>query len=265
MNTEINYNGIFIPFPVEVPFAMRPNLRAWQQNESILTTDKLFADYIQQKKILYNIAYGDNPDVSLLRSAIKILRGYDSSFSLNENLDGPAYNLTMSLQEDWVLFAPNKKEQLSAQILSVLFPSGWDPREKAGKTFLEIHEPVPDFDLVNKASEYIAKTITTKGPFIRHVWTISDSEVLSRKPGTVKEKEIDRIDQLWYRCERQITVPIDSRACLFLIRLYVMPLADVFKDTEKKKKIKDSINSMSDNTLEYKNLIRIKNLINQHA
>lgn len=265
MNTEINYKGISVPFPVETPFAMRPNLKPWQFGESILTTDSFFQSYIEEKKKLYDISYGDNPDISLLKAAISSLKKYDSSFYFDEDAEGPAYNLTMSMQEDWVLFSPNLQGQLSAQMLSVLFPSGWDPKEKAGKTFLEIHTPVPDFDIVNRASEHIAKTITAKGPFVRHVWTISDSDALNRKPILTSSKEINLVDDLWYRCEKQTTIPIDGRACLFLIRLYVIPLLEVFKYPEKKQKILDSINSMTDAVLEYKNLLKIKKILNQHA
>lgn len=264
MNTEIVYKGISIPFPVESPFAMRPNMRMLGPEEKILTTDISFKSYIDQKKKLYNPCYGDNADINLIRSAISSLKKYDSSFYINENIDGPVYNLTMSIQEDWVLFSPNKSGKLSAQVLSVHFPSGWDPKEKVNMTFSEIHEPVADNNLIMKASEHISNIICNKGPYVRHVWTISDSDDLSRHPKLIFKKEIENIDQLWYRCERQVTVPLAEEACLFLIRVYLVPLIEVFKDNTKKKCLIDSINSMSHAALEYKNLLRVKDLINRH-
>lgn len=264
MNTVINYNGIEVPFPVDVPFAMRPNMRHWQKGESIIIKDRMFNDYINEKKKYYGPAYGDNPNVSLLRSAVSKLKEYDPSCSTDPNADGLVYNLTMDLQEDWVLFAENKQGKLSAQMLSVHLPSGWYPNEKAGMTFAEIHEPVADNTLIMKAADQIAATISNKGPFIRHVWAISNTGTLSRRPDLIPERTDDNIDQLWFRCERQTTIPVDGKASLFLIRVFVLPLKEVFKDQEKKKTIIDSINSMSNAVLDYKGYWKLKDFLSQH-
>jgi hypothetical protein len=264
MNTVTASNGIEIPFPVETPFAMRPNMRPWQEGERIVIRDRQFEDYIKEKKQYYGPAYGDNPQIDLLKRAVTNLQKYDPSFVFDINEDGPVYNLTMSLQEDWVLFSPNRQGQLSAQILSVHLPSGWDPREKAGMTFSEIHEPVADNTLIMKAADHISNVICTKGPFIRHVWAISNTGKLSRRPDLITERRDNDINQMWYRCERQTTIPVDGEAALFLIRVYVAPLAEVFQDREKKKAIIDSINSMSDAVIAYKGYERLRNYLNQH-
>lgn len=253
-----------IPFPVETPFAMRPHMRTLSSEEQILTTDELFKEYIDQKKLAYNPVYGDNVDRELIESAIKSLEKYDSSFVLSEN-DGPVYRMTTSLQEDFVVFSPNKKGDLSAQILSVCFPSGWDPRKKANMTFSEIHEPLADADLIKKNAEQIAKMICTKGPFVRHVWSLSNSGTLGRHPDTIKPWTNETIDQMWYRCERQVTVPIEGKAALFLIRMYVQPLREVFEDSAKRKAIIDSVNSMSDAVIAYKGFEYLKSYFNQHV
>jgi len=246
-----------IPFPVEVPFTMRPHMRPLGVGEKMLSTDHLFADYIKQKQSAYNPVYGDNVDRRLIDSAVSALKKYDSSFSLSGD-DGPVYKMTMSLQEDFVVFAPNKKGNLSAQILSVCFPSGWNPREKANMTFSEIHEPLADADLIKKNAEHIAKMICTKGPFVRHVWSLSNSGTLGRHPDTIKPWTNETLDQMWYRCERQVTVPIDGSAALFLIRMYVQPLREVFEDPVKRKAITDSVNSMSDAVIAYKGFEYLK-------
>jgi hypothetical protein len=264
MNTVTLSNGIVLPFPIETPFAMRPNMRPWQEGERIVIRDHQFNDYIEEKKRYYGPVYGDNPQLDLLKRAVINLQKYDPSFVFDVNKDGPVYNLTMSLQEDWVLFAPNKQGQLSAQMLSVHLPSGWEPREKAGMTFAEIHEPVADNTLIMKAAEHIARTIAAKGPFIRHVWAISNTGTLSRRPDLIPERVDDNIDQMWYRCERQTTIPVDGEAALFLIRVYVAPLAEVFQDAEKKKAIISSINSMSDAVIAYKGYERLRSYFNQH-
>lgn len=264
MNSEINYNGITVPFPVETPFAMRPNMRPLVAGEQILRIDKFFNSYIEAKKKYYDPAYGDNPDINLLRQAIKKLRELDPRCPTNPDADGPVYNLTMDLQEDWVLFAPNKQDKLSAQILSVHLPSGWYPQEKAGMTFAEIHDPIADNTLIMKAADHIAATICNKGPYIRHVWAISNTENLSRRPDLVPERIDNDLNQMWYRCERQTTIPIDGQASLFLIRVYVVPLREIFKDDIKKKAITDSINSMSDAIIDYKGYWHLREFLNRH-
>lgn len=264
MTLDLNYNGISIPFPVEVPFAMRPHMRILSTDEKILSTDHLFEDYIAQKKLSYNPVYGDNVNRSLIDSAIDALKKYDSSFFL-EDADGPVYNMTMKLQEDFVVFAPNRQGSLSAQILSVCFPSGWDPKKKANMTFSEIHEPLADADLIKKNAEHIAKIICTKGPFVRHVWSLSNTDTLGRHPDNIKPWTNETLDQMWYRCERQVTIPIKGNAALFLIRMYVHPLKEVFKDSVKRKAITDSVNSMSDAVIAYKGFEYLKRYFNQHA
>jgi hypothetical protein len=265
MNTVTLYNGITIPFPVETPFAMRPNMRPWHEGESIVLQDHQFDFYIEEKKRYYGPGYGDNISLDLLKQAVRSLKKYDPRFVIDENKDGLVYNLTMGLQEDWVLFAPNKQGQFSAQILSVHLPSGWNPKEKVGMTFSEIHEPVADNALIMKAADHIAKTIANKGPFIRHVWAISNTGGLSRRPDLVPERVDNDIDQLWFRCERQTTIPVDGKASLFLIRVYVAPLREIFQDINRKKAVIDSVNSMSDAVIDYKGYRKLREFFNQHV
>jgi hypothetical protein len=252
-----------LPFPVETPFAMRPNMRPWQDREPIIIRDHRFDEYIAEKKKYYDPVYGDNPDLSLLKQAIKCLQNYDSSFMFDIESDDPVYRLTMSMQEDWVLFAPDRKDRLSAQMLSVHLPSGWNPREKANMTFAEIHEPIADNDLIMRAADHIAKTITAKGPYVRHVWAISNTGSLSRRPDLIPERTDNDLNQMWYRCERQTTIPVNSLAALFLIRVFVAPLKDIFQDPAKKKAIISSVNSMSDAVIAYKGYEKLRDYLNR--
>lgn len=232
---------------------MRPHMRPWRPGESILTTDQDFQRYQQAKLDNYNPVYGDSASRDLVYKAAESLRKYDGAAPVIQG-DAPVWQLTRALQEDFVIWAPNKMGQLSAQILSVCLPSGWDPRTKVNRTFLEIHEPVPDFDTVNRAADHIASMITTKGPFIRHVWTVCNRPGLCRHPDRCEPWHQESLDDMWFRCERQVTVPIDGQAALFLIRVYQEPLRDIFADTDKKTVLLDSIQSMSAAVLDYKDL-----------
>jgi len=94
--------------------------------------------------------------------------------------------------------------------------------------------------------------ITTRGPFIRHVWSIANKPDLNRHPSKYRPWSTETIDSMWYRCERQVTVPIEGRAALFLIRVYQCPLAEIFQDPARRQQIIDSIASMTPAVVEYK-------------
>jgi hypothetical protein len=60
---------------------------------------------------------------------------------------------------------------------------------------------------------------------------------------------------MWYRAERQVTVPLGDCA-IFFIRTYVVPLLSV--DI---KRIRESIQSMTDEILTYKDLHFVKDAL----
>jgi hypothetical protein len=242
-----------IPFDVETPYAMRPHMRPWRPGEAILSQDSDFDRYQAAKLDNYDPVYGNSASPDLLYAAAAALRNYDASAPVIQG-DAPVWQLTRALQEDFVVWAPNRAGELSAQILSVCLPSGWNPKDKVNKTFLHIHEPVPDFDTVNRAADHMARMITMKGPFIRSVWTIVNRPSLARHPANTVSWLNETVDDMWYRSERQTTIPVEDRAALFLIRIYMVPLRDVFQDESKKQQIISSVMSMTDAVIEYTGL-----------
>ena len=233
-----------MPFEIEVPYRMRPNMRPLGEHEAITYTDNLYNYYIaEKKKNLLPVAYGNNWNPHLRNKVLTYLRC--------DNMTDAVFQY----QEDFVVWAPDMKDRLSIQVASVCFPSGWDPIEKVNKSFAEIHEPVADNKLIMSAADSIAKMITEKGPFVRSVWTIANTPELNRHPKTKKPWSNETIDQMYYRCERQVTVPLGDCA-LFFIRTYVVPLHTVDID-----KIKESIQSMTDEILDYKDLHHVKEML----
>ena len=232
-----------IPFDIEVPYRMRPNMRPLSISEPITYQDSQYENYIAEKKRLCSPIFGNNVTKNVYEKSLEYLQCYDFT------------EATEKYQEDFVIWAPDANGRLSIQIASVCFPSGWAPEEKINKTFAEIHEPVADNKLIMAAADNIATMITQKGPFVRSVWTIANSPELNRHPFTKKPWTNDIIDQMYYRTERQVTVPLDNMA-IFFIRTYVLPLLSVNHD-----KIKESINSMTEEILTYKDLHYVKSTI----
>jgi len=243
-NTNCVLNSV--PFFVEVPYTMKPGMRALGESEPITYQDSLRPFYLSEKQRLCSVIFGDNATKKLQNLALTYLQC--NTFR----------EATVKYQEDFVVWAPNTKGRLSIQMASVCFPSGWDPNSKVNKSFAEIHEPVADNKLIMSAADSIATMITQKGPFVRSVWTIANSPELNRHPSVKKPWSNETIDQMYYRCERQVTVPLGDSA-IFFIRTYVVPLLMVDSD-----KIKESINSMTDEILDYKDLKYVKNYFWDH-
>ena len=159
--------------------------------------------------------------------------------------------ITLSLEEDFALMYKGNME-----IVSVCFPSGWTPVSKLGENLMSIHNPVADNEQLLKSSKKLSEYMC-KQSIKRWVWTITTFPELSNFPGYSKP-EVDKIEDLFFRLETQTSVPLDSNTSLFFIKVEVLPLRDVWNV-----KIQESINSMSENILNYKDLQQIKKLLNK--
>jgi len=232
-----------IPFEIDVPYRMRPNMRPLGENEPITYQDKDYEYYLIEKMKIVAQAYGNNWNPYLYKKILDYLQCQNMIQAI------------LKYQEDFVIWAPDVNGKLSIQMASVCFPSGWDPVSKVNKTFAEIHEPIADNKTIMAASDHIAKMITEKGPFVRSVWSIHNSPELNRHPAVKKPWTNEGLESMWYRAERQVTVPLGDCA-IFFIRTYVVPLLSV--DI---KRIRESIQSMTDEILTYKDLHFVKDAL----
>jgi hypothetical protein len=161
-------------------------------------------------------------------------------------------DLALRLEEDVAVMHQGK---LTA--ICFCFPSGFIPSQRLGMALEDIHRPVADSELLVKASPGISRVMCEQASFRRWVWTITTSSNLSNHPHYKKEIEPVDLDDLYFRYETQTTAKIDSETSLFFVKMDVVPLKSVYH-----KRILDSVNSMTDNILEYKNLTKIKKLLN---
>lgn len=235
-----------IPFEIDVPYRMRPNMRLLGENEPITYQDQDYDFFIEQKRKIMAQAYGNNWNYNLRYKVLNYLQ----CNTMEEAI--------LKYQEDFVVFAPDMKDRLSMQMASVCFPSGWDPVSKINKSFAEIHEPVADNEMLIKASNHIATMITQKGPFTRSVWTVTNSpHLVMTRADNQRSWNKEGVENMWYRAERQVTVPLNDFA-LFFVRTYIVPLSSL--DTNK---IKESVNTMTDEVLSYKDLHHVKGVLNK--
>lgn len=143
------------------------------------------------------------------------------------------------------------------------FPSGWIPIQKLGMTLSDIHKPVADSQDLVRMSDRLAQTMAdpTLSGFERTVWTVTANPNLNNMPGAYPDYRAFRMEDLYFRYEYQSTDCLDDGVTsLFFVDTNVVPLLTVWQDLGSR--IQDSINSMTDTMLTYKNLHQIKKIIN---
>lgn len=236
---------------IKVPYTTRPHM---MRNDGAVFNRIPELRYLREKKQMLS-EYGSDlygqQDNSIVRRASLHL-GLGDIDSIVE--------LASHLEEDVAIL---HRGVLSA--ICFCFPSSWVPSQRVGRSLEEIHGPVADGDHLRSASARIAKTISdpTLGSFKRYVWTISRVPHLSNHPKVVDKYRdaVIEIDNLFFRTEIQTTQPLsDGDTCVFFVKVDVVPLKDVWSNHSTL--ILESINSMSDTILTYKNLHDIKNCLN---
>ena len=170
---------------------------------------------------------------------------------------------------DIVEFALNFEEDVAILHRGILaaicfcFPSSWIPSSRIGVNLGDIHRVVADGSRLVQMSDRLSKIMSTEslGSFRRTVWTVTANPNRSNHPSNKSLQEPSSINDLYFRLETQTTQSLeDGTSSLFFVNVSVQPLAEVWE--ENRDKIKDSINSMSDSILKYKNLEQIKTLLN---
>ena len=166
-------------------------------------------------------------------------------------------DLGLAIEDDVVIMHRGKLEACF-----VAFPSSWNAGEKVGKTLNELHEPIADNEALLRASEGIMRAMSSGQSFHRYTWGISSLSGYSNHP-SYERPDFDSLDELTFRVEHERTATvIKDTTAVFLIHVDIYPLKEVLKTDFGL--IKESIDSMSDNVLEYKNLNKVKELMSEY-
>jgi len=179
--------------------------------------------------------------------------------------------LALTLQEDLVLMEQGADGTVRAALLQVSFPSAWDPAGKVGQDLFGLHAPVADNTQLQSAAARLASALVSKGPFVRWVWTVTaDPRWRAWPPLRAPAAEpVDRQDlasaladpvtaPLFFRLERQVTMPLGQGYGLFLIRVQLRPLVEVLAQPGRRELLQASLRSMSDAMVRYKNLAAVR-------
>ena len=230
---------------VKTPFTNNPSMQKY--SGPLLKKDprKMYLD----EKLLQISTYGGD-----LYGESEIFR--DSKLielvcnKLGIRLQKSLKDLSLLIEEDIAVMHNGKLEGIS-----FCFPSGWIPSKAIGEDFIFLHNPVADNDLLIKSGEKLTKYMY-KNTIRRWVWNITTINGLSNHP-KVSRPLFNSIKDLYFRVETQVSTPLDEETSLFLVSVEVVELERIWDE-----KILKSLNSMSENVLEYKQLTSIKNYLN---
>jgi hypothetical protein len=171
--------------------------------------------------------------------------------------------VALLLQEDLVVLRLQPAPAVM-EAMHVLFPSAWNPAEKVGRSFAEVHAPVVHNEKLVAAGEELMRTVVQRGPFMRWAWGLHrDGELchhplLHRQPDEPLAPSPDEAAAAtWLRIERQTFIPMpDLSRAVFTIRTFVEPLQALADDPIGCNALAAAIAGMSNEALAYKGLVQ---------
>ncbi|MFO8025929.1 heme-dependent oxidative N-demethylase family protein [Thiohalophilus sp.] len=177
--------------------------------------------------------------------------------------------LALQVQEDLALL-DLRGEQARLCAIHLCQPNHWDPREKIGRDFAKIHQPVPDMHRINARAAQLLQACLQEGPFVRFAWGIATDERLNHHPdpppGTDRQQWQGRAfdpvhPAAWLRVERQVLHGLpQTSALLFTIRTYHTPLTRL--SVNEQQLLYQAIAGMEPHHREYKGLADPTALLN---
>ena len=248
---------------VAVPFRMQPGLARLPDGASHLTPLAVSHPLHAHKRALH--AAGQS------RLCVE---GFDPTPALEaiatqaraQGLDwhpGGDVPLELAFEEDFAILEGNGG---TLPWLCVCAPSHWAPEDKLGRAFAAVHAPVADSRSLREAAPSLVRIVTGGMRWERWVWSISPSPRYDQHPRrhaptpwSTADGPWDFARACWLRVERQTFLPVHgTRQAVFTIRVQVEPLASAVDTPEPAARLHDSLASMSEAVLEYKNLVAAK-------
>lgn len=167
--------------------------------------------------------------------------------------------LGLCAQEDLALIARGPGGDWLAAT-HVLSPQHWDPRDKLGRDFVQVHTPVAGSGPMNASAARLVDAVIDRGPFVRFAWGISMGDRLDHHPATPPDSdraEATRFtpDGAFLRVERQtLTGFPQADGALFTIRPYLYPLRGAVRTPDQARALAAALRSMTPDQVQYKGL-----------
>ena len=179
--------------------------------------------------------------------------------------------LACQIQEDFAIVCKSAfgRDWLSA--IHLCMANRWAAEDKIGHSFQQIHQPVAGMKNDRRVSEAMVDAIINKGPYVRFAWGLSIDPRLNHHPrarlNSVESRmPIQRFDpqspSLFMRVERQTLWPFpEQQAAFFTIRTYLTDCSKIRENIQQNSQLVASINSMTEQQLQYKGIQRDKDNI----
>lgn len=149
--------------------------------------------------------------------------------------------------------------------MAVTLPSHWDPAEKVGRHYNEIHAPVADPQLLLAAGERLMRVVCGPESFERFVWNVTGHPRLHAHPARVDADrwplagQTDFAGQAWWRTERQTFLPVPAAGqAVFTIEVEVQPLGQALGTPAQTALLHEAVRTMSPAVLEYRGLTPVR-------
>lgn len=174
--------------------------------------------------------------------------------------------LCSQVQEDIAIISTDSDRGDWLSALHLCSPSHWAAEEKIGKTFVEVHKPIPGIEKINRAAGSFVDAMINKGPYVRFVWGFGTDRRLNHHPEPApgfppaewKGRSFNRAREgspFILRLERQVLFGLpEVRSALFAIRVYFLDGEDIRQDPEKRAQLRSSLLSMTPESRVYKGL-----------
>lgn len=244
---------------IPVPFRMQPGLRRLDAGEPHLTRLDPDSVLYREKRAVFEAAQSRHVVPGF--DCAPALAAIEAEPVVHANDEGTGERpLELAFEEDLAIL-----DGATGTIpwLCVCVPSHWAPEEKLGLDFAALHRPVADNAALVAASQQLVSLVTSGDRWERHVWTITASNRYDqhprRHPRAPWPAEPDAqafAQQCWLRQERQTFFPVGrgTRQSVFTIRVALQPLPDAVRPSGSARRLRQSLASMSQAILDYKNL-----------
>lgn len=232
-------------------YSTLPNLKRIKENEVFeKETAESSIIQIEKKEALANqkCFFEHNSNEEIYEIATKfILDNYPKTLSGKTYLD-----IVRETDEDFLIHRIEGDQDYLCSA-HVCFASHWLPEQKIGKSFEDIHHPVP---MNLKNSKKLISAAVFGGMFERFVWSVVYENKYNFHP-RFKSKEFDPNNPfVAIKIERQVTVGFpENNFCLFILRQYLIQESEIDKES-----LLNAIENMTQEQKEYKGLVNHKYL-----
>ena len=160
------------------------------------------------------------------------------------------FDVAKEIDEDLIIHRMDDDKDYVSSI-HVCLPSHWLPEDKIGKSFDEIHRPIP-MNLSN--SKKLVRAIMN-GCFERFVWSVAYKKKYNSHPRFKRDFFDPKKPELFIKIERQVTVGFEN-FCLFILRQYLIEEKDIDKIA-----LLNSLKKMNSEQKKYKSLENLEPIL----